>query len=53
MALGAYEVYTATGELSEPEWPKLTLKELLRIAFRDRFIEDVSHPVIKRLRGEV
>ncbi len=53
MPLGCYEVYTASGELGEPIWPDLTLKELLRIAFKDRFITDISHPVLRRLRGEV
>lgn len=53
MPLGAYDVYEATGQLSEPEWPDLPLCDLLRIAFRDRYITDLSHPVLKRLRGEV
>jgi hypothetical protein len=30
----------------------LTLKELLRIAFKDRFIDTYEHPVLRRLRGE-
>lgn len=51
MNLGAYEVYAATGDLGDPEWPKLPFNELLRIAFRDRYIDTVDHPVLKRLRG--
>jgi hypothetical protein len=52
MNLGAYEVYAATGDLGDPEWPKLPFNELLRIAFRDRYIDTLDHPVLKRLRGE-
>ena len=53
MSLGGYEVFTATGELGEPVWPAVPFKELLRIAFKDRYITDPSHPVLRRLRGEV
>ena len=52
MALGAYEVFEATGDIPEPEWPEQSFGELLRIAFKDRFIQDLDHPVLKRLRGE-
>lgn len=52
MNLGAYEVYEATGNLGDPEWPKLPFNELLRIAFKDRYIDTLDHPVLKRLRGE-
>jgi hypothetical protein len=36
----------------EPEWPKHTMKELLRIAFKNLVIDSPDHPVLKRLRGE-
>jgi hypothetical protein len=52
MALGAYEVFEATGQLPEPGWPDLPFRELLRIAFKDRFITAPDHPVLRRLRGE-
>jgi hypothetical protein len=52
MSLGAYEVYEAVSKLPEPEWPDVTFTEILKIAFRDRFITDLSHPVVRRLRGE-
>lgn len=52
MNLGAYEVYEATGNLGDPEWPKMPFNELLRVAFRDRYIDTLDHPVLKRLRGE-
>ena len=53
MALGAYEVYVATGNLPDPEWPGLTFAEILKIAFKGRYIEDFDHPVMRRLRGEL
>ena len=52
MALGAYTMHIATATIPEPVWPTESLKELLKIAFRDRLIESVDHPVLKRLRGE-
>ena len=53
MGLGAYEVDVALGDLGDPTWPDLPFKELLRISFRDHYITDRSHPVLRRLRGEV
>jgi hypothetical protein len=53
MSLGAYDVFEATGALGEPEWPPYTLAELLAVAFKGRFIDDLNHPVLRRLRGEV
>jgi hypothetical protein len=52
MALGAYQLYEAASSIPEPEWPDLPFMELLRIAFRDRLVDRVDHPVLKRLRGE-
>jgi hypothetical protein len=52
LSLGAYEVFEATGQLGEPSWPSTPFGELLRIAFRDRFISSLDHPVLRRLRGE-
>lgn len=50
--LGAYEVYEATGECGEPKWDVPSFSDLLRIAFKDKFIDRVDHPVLRRLRGE-
>jgi len=52
MSLGGYDVFVATGEFPDPEWPDVTFQKLLEIAFRDRFIRTLDHPVIKKLRGE-
>ena len=51
--LRAYEVSEATGKLPDPEWPDLSFEEILRIAFKDRYITELDHPVVRRLRGEV
>ena len=53
MSLGAYEVYQATGDLPDPEWPEMDFTKILEIAFKGRFIEDLDHPALRRLRGEV
>ena len=53
MSLGGYEVYEATGELPDPEWPDLSFEEIMKIAFKDRYITGMDHPVIRRLNGEI
>ena len=52
MSLGAYEIYEALGNLSDPEWPDESMDEIVRIAFRNSFIDSYDHPVLRRLRGE-
>jgi hypothetical protein len=48
---GAYGVSVATAAIPEPEWPEESLEQLFRLAFRDRVIESIDHPVIRRLKG--
>jgi hypothetical protein len=50
--LGAYEVFEAMGTWGEPTWNLPSFQEVLRIAFKDRFIKALDHPVLRRLRGE-
>ena len=52
MGAGMYDAYQASGELSDPEWPDLSLSAILKLAFKDKFLRDVDHPVLKALRGE-
>lgn len=53
MGSGYYDVFIAPPGLSDPIWPEQSLSELLRIAFGGgRLIDDASHPVLKRLRGQ-
>jgi hypothetical protein len=51
MGLGAYRVYRAEGQLSDPIWPDKTFPELLEIAFTHRVIDNPDHPIVRRLRG--
>ncbi len=53
MNLGAYDIHKAETIISDPEWPDLDLWDYVRIAFQDRLIDRLDHPVIKRLRGQV
>lgn len=54
MALGAYRIDVAVGEFPEPVWPsEVTFSEMLKIAFKGKMIEDLDHPVLRRLRGEI
>jgi hypothetical protein len=50
--VGAYDAYPATAITDEPVWPEKTFKEILSLAFKDRFIATMDHPIVKRLRGE-
>ena len=51
-SLGAYEVWDGSKDLPDPEWPDQPFQELVRTAFRGRYIDSYAHPVLKRLRGE-
>jgi len=53
MSLGAYELYAANGELPDPEWPEHSFRDLIAIAFKDKLIDSLDHPVLQRLRGEL
>jgi hypothetical protein len=50
---GAYEIVVAKGDLGEPQWPKPSLGELLKLGFGDgRTIDHPDHPVLRQLRGD-
>ena len=51
MSLGGYEITVAECAMADPAWPEHSFQDLVRIAFRDRIIASLDHPVIKRLRG--
>jgi hypothetical protein len=51
MGLGAYEIFEAEGVIPDPIWPELSFDAILRIAFKDRVVRSLDHPVVKRLRG--
>jgi hypothetical protein len=45
-------MFEASSTIPDPIWPDYSLKDLLKIGFRDRLVDSLDHPVIKRLRGE-
>ena len=51
MSLGAYEVFEAVADYGDPEWPTQSFRELLKIAFKNRLIENTEHLIIQKLRG--
>jgi len=51
--LGAYRYVKARGDLGEPQWPEKTFKELIQIAFKDKLIDTLDHPVIRDLYGDI
>ena len=51
--IGAYEILSAEGDLEDPEWPELSLDELLEIAFKNKIINRPDHLVLLQLRGAV
>lgn len=55
MHAGCYDVLQATGKLPEPEFPttELTFQGMLELAFRDFYVDNISHPLVLRLSGQV
>jgi hypothetical protein len=51
MGMGAYEAFQAESKLPDPEWPTTPFQELLRLGFRDHFVDTIDHFLLKRLRG--
>ena len=51
MGMGAYRIYKAEGQLTEPVWPDRPFSELLEIAFTNRVIDNPDHAIVRRLRG--
>ena len=53
-SLDAYEaaIAPASAAWGDPTWPGISFQEILRIAFKERVIDHLDHPVLRRLRGE-
>ena len=49
----SHKITIANGLTDEPMWPEITILELTKTGFKDKYICDLDHPVLKRLRGEV
>ncbi len=50
---GEYRIHHPRAPLDPPEWPDLSLHEMLKMAFREGVIESRNHRELRRLRGEV
>lgn len=48
-SLGAYEVFHPLGDLDEPDWPKLTMQQIVDVAFEHRRIDSMDHPLVRGL----
>jgi hypothetical protein len=46
-----YAIYDAEGDIPEPEWPDLTVAEILKLGFGDRTVENIEHPSVAKLHG--
>jgi hypothetical protein len=53
MALGANDVDQAVALTDEPTWPDLSFEEIVKIAFKHRYISSWDDEVLRRLRGEL
>ncbi|PFM82706.1 hypothetical protein COJ46_02545 [Bacillus sp. AFS077874] len=49
--MGAYDVYTAQGNLAEPTWPDEDFKTLLLKGFKGKIIDTLDHEALNKLRG--
>ena len=54
-SIGAYDTVFAMSKLPDPEWPEEpeNIIKALELAFKDKFIDDHNHPILKKLRGEL
>ena len=44
-----YEIREAKAKMPEPQWPELSRDEAIQLAFEDRIIDTMQHPLAKRL----
>lgn len=52
MAHGQYDIVTSD-KIPDPIWPKITLPEILKIAFgAGRLIDTLDHPIVRQLEGQ-
>lgn len=46
------QVAAASSAWGQPKWPELPFKKIMALAFKDKVITSLDHPVLRRLRGE-
>ena len=52
-SMGIYQIHEAQGKLEGPNWPELSLEELVNIAFTGRVIDDLEHPKVQSALGKI
>jgi hypothetical protein len=52
-SLGAYDIYTAEGDLPDPTWPDVSFQQIVTLAFKGKVIDNLEHPIVRKLRGEI
>ena len=50
---GAYVMFAAQGQLSEPIWPDVPWNQLVSIAFKQKITDSPDHLIAQKLRGEL
>jgi hypothetical protein len=50
-SLAGYRVFPAEGDIPEPKWRDHSIEELLEVAFRDRIIKSMDHPIVRKYLG--
>lgn len=53
MAAQQYSIILAANDLGEPQWPNLSMGELIEEVFTNKIISDPSHPYIRQLEGRI
>lgn len=49
---GLYEAIIPEATLDDPTWPDLSLREIIKLAFKGREIDNEDHPVVQRILGK-
>jgi hypothetical protein len=53
-SISGYRCFPSQGDLAAPVWPTdKTFQEYLEIAFRDRIITSMDHPVVRKFLGQM
>ncbi len=48
---GCYAYVRPNGKMPEPIWPEVSFGEILRLAFKNRVIDSMEHPIMQNLAG--